>query len=373
MRGATASARGPWTVFTVGGGLSARVAPWDTSQNERSERFVKARGVVLGAWMVATSCSAADDRGDAGVVLDAPSTPDAVARVTDATTSRWRVEPTLPVRWQETAGAARGDRLVVVGGYEDGEPTARVRSFAPGESRWTDEPSLPVRLHHTAVVTVGGDLYALGGYRDDSFRAGTDAWVLRAGRAAWESVGELPEARGAATAGVLNGRIYLVGGFGVGQRLLTSVAVFDPAARVWTRARELPTAREHLASVVHEGRLWVFGGRLGGLSTNLVAVEVYDPASDAWTPRAPMPSPRGGFAAAVSGGVAYVLGGEEPLRALASVDALDLTRGTWSSAPAMATPRHGFVALALGGRVWAVGGADRPVFAPINSVESLGP
>jgi hypothetical protein len=39
----------------------------------------------------------------------------------------------------------------------------------------------------------------------------------------------------------------------------------------------------------------------------------------------------------------------------------------------MATPRHGFVALALGGRVWAVGGADRPVFAPINSVESLGP
>jgi N-acetylneuraminic acid mutarotase len=325
-------------------------------------------GGVVCVWVFATACSDANPRGeDAGRRPDAPSSPDATSA------PRWRDEPSLPVRWQETAGATRGDRLFVVGGYEDGQPTARVRSFAPGASRWTDEPALPVRLHHTAVVTVGGDLYALGGYRDDSFRAGTDAWVLRAGQTTWESVGELPEARGAATAGVIDGRIYLVGGFGVGQRLLTSVAVFDPSARSWRRARDLPTAREHLASVVHARRLWVFGGRLGGLSTNLVAVEVYDPDADVWEPRAPMPTARGGFAAAAVEGVAYVLGGEEPAGALASVDALDLTRGTWSSAPAMGTPRHGFVALPLGGRVWAVGGADRPLFAPISSVESLGP
>lgn len=229
-----------------------------------------------------------------------------------------------------------------------------------------------MRLHHTAVVAVGGDLYALGGYRDDSFRAGTDAWVLRAGRPAWESVGELPEARGAATAGVLDGRIYLVGGFGVGQRLLTSVAVFDPGARSWRRVRDLPTAREHLASGVHEGRLWVFGGRLGGLSTNLVAVEVYDPDTDVWEARAPMPSPGGGFAAAVSDGVAYVLGGEEPTggarhRRRAGSHPRDLVQRA----------RDGHAAARVRGAVARRSGVGRgrrrpSIFAPIATVESLG-
>jgi hypothetical protein len=67
-------------------------------------------------------------------MFDAPPVAEDLGRVDAATMHPWRDETSLPVRWQETAGATRGDRLFVVGGYEDGQPTARVRSFAPGES-----------------------------------------------------------------------------------------------------------------------------------------------------------------------------------------------------------------------------------------------
>lgn len=292
----------------------------------------------------------------------------------DAPAPGWRAEPRLPAAWQEIAGDVIDGRLWIIGGFEGGRPTAAVRVFDPAVGRWEDAPRLPANLHHMAAAAVGGDLYALGGYLDFTFTPVSQCYVLRRGAAAWAPLRPLPEPRGAATAGVLGGRIVVAGGYGTSQRLLAPVALYDPRTDTWTAGRDLPTPREHLASVTHAGRLWVFGGRRGGLDTGLATVEAYDPVVDAWqTDLPPMPLPRGGFAAARLGAVVYVLGGERSDRALTEVDALDLTTLTWRAAPPLPTARHGFVALAAAGRVWAIGGADRPTFAPVDVVESFAP
>ena len=344
------------------------------------------------AWLLVSTCVAMACASPATATRDADAAPDVAPDVVpdvspdaapdaapdapsrDAAASGWRTEPRLPAVWQEIAGDVIDGRLWVIGGFEGGRPSDAVRVFDPAVGRWEDGPRLPARLHHMAAVAVDGDLYALGGYLDFSFTPVSQCYVLRRGATAWATIRALPEPRGAATAGVIGGRVVVAGGYGTSQRLLGPVAIYDPPTDTWTAGSALPTPREHLASVVHDGRLWVFGGRRGGLDSVLAAVEAYDPAADAWrSDLPPMPLPRGGFAAARLGGTVYVLGGERSDGVHTEVDALDLATLTWRPAPPLPTARHGFVALAAAGRVWAIGGADRPTFAPVDVVESYGP
>ena len=79
---------------------------------------------------------------------------------------------------------------------------------------------------------------------------------------------------------VVDGRIYAVGGSGVGV-LLSTVEEYDPVTDEWTVKTSMPAGRfAHSASVV-DGVIYVIGGtvtwpEMDGLST----VEAYNPALD---------------------------------------------------------------------------------------------
>ena len=125
--------------------------------------------------------------------------------------------------------------------------------------------------------------------------------------------------RGAASAAVLNGKIYVTGGAGSlpgvkengihparPHNVVATVDVYDPATNTWSSARPMLLARNHHASAGVGGKLYVIGGRVGsafisGTSNNVDLVEAYDPATDLWTARLRMPTPRSAIAAGVYG------------------------------------------------------------------------
>jgi hypothetical protein len=285
----------------------------------------------------------------------------------------WRSEPQLPFDRQEHAVVAARGGLWVIGGFERGSIVAEVRVFNPATQSWTLGPPLPNPKHHVAAVAVGDDIYAMGGLTGISFTPDATCFVLRAGAASWEVIPSLPVPRGAATAGVIDGRIVVIGGFGPGRTLLPQTVVYDPAVQRWREGAAMPTVREHLASFVHEGRLYAVAGRRLSLASNLAVMESYDLATDTWRTEPSVPTPRGGHGVAVLGGSAYVIGGETPERALDTVEAFDLATRTWRQAPAIPTPRHGFVAAVLAERLWVVGGGSVPAFGGVPVVESYAP
>jgi len=109
----------------------------------------------------------------------------------------------------------------------------------------------------------------------------------------------LEEPRYAHTATLMpDGRVLVAGGRfirfkseGVEERLLTSVALFDPGREAWAEAAPLHGPRWlHSAALLKDGRVLVVGGfETGADPQDPPTAEVYDPQADAWKVLADVP------------------------------------------------------------------------------------
>ncbi len=208
--------------------------------------------------------------------------------------------------------------------------------------RWQAEPAV-----------LNGILYVAGGWNVctpfadlEAYDPGTDMWTQRA---------PMRIARGAHGVGVLDGRIYAVGGATDCGNEIASVEAYDPKTNTWTAKASLPTARLGHAVAVTNGKLYAIGGRSSGPQYHDSNFE-YDPQSDTWTERAPIPTARAGAAVAVVNGIIYVIGGGDDSRALATVEAYDPNTDSWTPRQSMLAPRASLAAAELNGIIYAFAG-----------------
>ena len=97
----------------------------------------------------------------------------------------------------------------------------------------------------------------------------------------------LAEARYDLAVGVLDGKLYAVGGFC--DSFLGSVERYDPALNAWEAVAPMAAGRNHLPVAVLDGKLYAVGGFSAG---SLSSVERYDPTTNAWQAVAPMATAR---------------------------------------------------------------------------------
>jgi N-acetylneuraminic acid mutarotase len=204
-----------------------------------------------------------------------------------------------------------------------------------------------------------------------------NAWEYDPNTDAWKALAPMPTARGAAVAATVNGKIYVIGGASVhpGQKIVGLTAqvphralgineMYDPATNKWTERSPMPTSRNHAAVGVVNGKIYVLGGRLGAVFVNASptdVVEEYDPATDTWGyAMARMAMPRSGTAFGSYGGKIYVAGGEyldnQVVGTYRSFEAFDPVKNEWTELPPLAIPRHGLVGGVAGNRFYVVSG-----------------
>ncbi len=129
----------------------------------------------------------------------------------------------------------------------------------------------------------------------------------------------MPTNRTAVTAGVVNGKIYLIGGTTINTDETLSVfnlnEVYDPATDTWTTKAPLPTAVTTFASAVVDGKIYVIGGQeYDEPLSDCYLTQIYNAQTDSWSNGATTPNIASGAAAAATTGVyapkrIYVLGG----------------------------------------------------------------
>ena len=137
----------------------------------------------------------------------------------------------------------------------------------------------------------------------------------------------------------------------VPHRALGTNEMYDPETNTWQERSPMPTSRNHAAIGVVNGKIYVLGGRLGSVFVNASptdVVEEYDPATDFWGyAMAKMLMPRSGTAFGSHDGKIYVAGGEyldnEIVGTYRSVEAFDPPRNVGTELPPLAVPRHGLV------------------------------
>ncbi|KAF2309036.1 hypothetical protein P3X46_032029 [Hevea brasiliensis] len=156
----------------------------------------------------------------------------------------------------------------------------------------------PLPFHGSAVGAIDGCLYVLGGLSKAS--AMRNVWQYNPILNAWSEMNPMSIGRAFCKTGILNNKLYVVGGVTKGRGGLTSLQsaeVFDPRTGVWSeipsmpfsKAQVLPTAflTDLLKPIAtgmtsYRGRLfvaqslycWPFFVDVGG--------EVYDPELNSW-------------------------------------------------------------------------------------------
>jgi N-acetylneuraminic acid mutarotase len=195
--------------------------------------------------------------------------------------------------------------------YSSVETYATVEEYDPATDTWTTKSEMPTsRGFHSANV-VDGKIYVIGGSHEASpsykhvrtvevYDPATDTWIQK---------GDMPRGIGAGYSSVVDGKIYVFGGYGGPSR----VDEYDPATDTWTQKSDMPTKRHALSTSALDGKIYAIGGYVPGDSgyPGVATVEVYDPATDTWTTAPDMPTGRFGPRSSVVDEKIYVIGGEE--------------------------------------------------------------
>ena len=260
--------------------------------------------------------------------------------------------------------------VYAVGGKESSESiTHSVETFSLLENKWSEGTPLMVRRQQLGVGVLDGKVYAVGG-SDGSLRLSTVECFDPATQF-WTYVAPLSTCRSGVAVGVMGGAMYAAGGYD-GRSCLNTVERFDLEKNVWVTVAQMSSRRSFPGVAVFGDKLYTFGGNDGTSFLNVV--ECYDPHVNRWRTLPPLGKPRAGIGVAVLGQQIFVAGGNDGTSRLDSVEFLDVRSGKWYPAAKMTSARDGVCLCAIGAHMVAVGGINGPsylktaeLYDPVNN------
>lgn len=233
-------------------------------------------------------------------------------------------------------------------------------------------PALPQSVASHGAIVSDGWLYVYGGHTGKTHDYSTESVSGKFSRlkldggTTWEDLPGGPALQGMNLA-VDRGRVYRVGGMQprnkpgdpADNHSVADAAVFDPTAGRWEPLPPLPEPRSSHDVVVLDGKLYVVGGWImhgaNQKQTWPSSAFVLDLAHpNAGWKALTQPFQRRALTAAAAGGKLYVLGGlTESADAVQEVDVFDPHTGKWSKGPEYPGNGVGFspAACAVNGRL----------------------
>jgi len=300
--------------------------------------------------------------GDTATEPPASAQPTTGAPALAVTSNSWIIRNALPMTRSGHAVAtvtnAAGQSIVyVIGGSASGAPGTKVAAYNVATNRWTWPRPLPVPLAWSnGAGVINGKIYVSGGWPllDNPSRAlymfnpAANTWTRKRDIPLITIDGEPQYGAGSGVTGVINGKLYVVAGCSWGPEYLETCNPlffrYDPVTDRWTR---LPSPYNTITHPPYGGG--VIGGKFYLTSSSYwddAQFSVYDPATNRWTTKPILGAVRIGAATAVLGGKLYVMGGWR-WTADGHAETLDLTSvfnpttNLWSQRAPLPSPRDG--------------------------------
>ena len=186
---------------------------------------------------------------------------------------------------------------------------------------WVKKRDMPTLRRSFGTAVVDGKIYIIGGNVHNK-QLGKEVStglveVYDPLTERWERGADMLTKRGWLNVAVVDGKIYVIGGFilleqGLGldvDRFSRRIEEYNPKTNSWRRLPDMPTFKYAFSSVVVDDEIYTMGGYdLDNRDAYLDLVEVYNPIVNRWRPSVPMLTPKM-TTAAVANGTIYLLGG----------------------------------------------------------------
>ena len=294
----------------------------------------------------------------------------------------WELKTQLPTKRVGFATAVVDNKIYLIGGNlfenglgNEGGPlgplgTRTVEVYDTQTNTWQRVADMPTPRQVPKAAVVNGTIYVFGGFHGEindlqwkypvnveAYNPRTDTWIQKQ---------DMPVPRVIFDVGVVDGKIYVIGGTTLlrGERI-NRVDVYNPATDTWVKGPEMPTPRSYLGVAAVGNRIYAIGGRgwpAVNLGPDLTVIEEYDSTSRQWRQKSDMLDARLYFGTAVVRDSIYLIGGlisrgvGVASEDLASVNVYDPQKDAWSDIPSMPIPFAVQGAAAVNGRIYVLGG-----------------
>jgi len=191
-------------------------------------------------------------------------------KIFDLSGGSWTTGPAMPDPAYGISAAVIGDEIYVIGGTncEDdphdgcgtGDVFDTVRVFNTVSGAWSTVSSdpAPFSLAYSTPVAAGGSIYVFGGM-DSTGHSSTGVWIYNPAAASgsrWSTGASMAVARAHAAGAVMDGKIYIAGGWDHGSTLLDALDIYDPVTDGWTTGSSMPEAFSSMAGVALDDRFF---------------------------------------------------------------------------------------------------------------------
>ena len=281
-----------------------------------------------------------------------------------------------PMRHARSEFQAKGgpaEKIYVVGGgytdMKDGKPIENITNgdtdeYDPGTNTWRARAPMPEGGTHNSIAVLDGKIYIAGGFAGRQHTLPTPSvYSYDPANDIWRKVASLSSPRASISLTAVDGKIHAFGGRIMGEDMtIATHEVYDPKTDKWTAATPMPSSRDHAGIWVVDGKVHIFGGRSAGADTSVQLHEIYDPQADKWSTAAPMPVGLSSSAYGQYRGLLFIAGGECKMingnrASFDDNEAYDPKTNTWRKLAALPTGRHGFAAAAVGNALYFLGGS----------------
>ncbi len=266
-----------------------------------------------------------------------------------AAENSWETIASMPTARTPSLAALNG-KIYAIGGQTISGATAVNEVYDVATNTWTTVKPMLEADSGFATSVYEDKIYCFGWGRNQVYDPVADAWELHTPD---------PTPRSTSSASVVNGKMYIIGGF---DSFFLSTPIrsrinemYDPVADSWTTMAPLPIATAYCISAVVDNRIYVFGNDgEGGKS-----VQVYDPQTNTWSYGPPMPYSMYYETGIATTGVyapkrIYLIGG----LGAGFTQIFDPTTQSWSTGAEMPTPRRFLSVAVVDDLLYSVGGED---------------
>lgn len=233
----------------------------------------------------------------------------------DPNTNTWARVADMPSTRRDHSTNAVDGKIYVIGGSVDSTwpHNMPVIEYDPAKDEWTEKssPPNPMAVHCSAVVN--GKIYVFGGL-DAAGNTVKNVSEYDPANDKWAQKADMPTARCFASASAVDGKIYVIGGvttaIGLGGQALSTVEEYDPATDTWTAKTDMPIVNSAHTSGVVNGKIYVIGGAISPADYTQEVCK-YDPVKDRWERMTDILTPRAFLSTSEVNGKLYAIGGSK--------------------------------------------------------------
>lgn len=176
-----------------------------------------------------------------------------------------------------------GGHIYAIGGRDYRTELDCVERYDPGTNKWEFVSPMKKEVYAHAGAVVDGRIYITCGRRGMAYLRETHCFDPSTNH--WAACAEGPVERAwHGTAGV-GGRVYVIGGSNDERgyrRDVLQVACFDPTLNSWSLLTPLPSGHGEPGIGVLDGRIYVLGGRSHDKGNRMKYVHVYNTDTGEW-------------------------------------------------------------------------------------------